>query len=105
MSGRNTDGGKLTSRGMGVLVYDEFGIQSKKVERGAGAGRKMIVGVVYVNPEGVREMERLFEVLQVDMVKYGKKAFDVIVMGISMQELDWKQRNIQIVFGRGCWSW
>ena len=52
----------------------------------------------------VREIGRLFEVLQVDVVKYEEKGFDVIV-GISMQELDWEQRNIQIVMGRGCWSW
>ena len=48
-----------------------------------------MVGVVYVNP-GVRvgETERMFEVLQVDVVKYEGKDFDVnycdgliIVMG------------------------
>ena len=36
----------------------------------------------------MRETERLFEILQVDAVKYEEKGFDVIVMGISMQELD-----------------
>ena len=48
----------------------------------SGVERKMIVGVVYVNPEemGVRETERMFEVLLVD-VKYEEKGFDVIVMG------------------------
>ena len=48
-----------------------------------------------MNPEEmrVRETESLFEVLLVDVVKYEKKGFDVIVMGISMQELDWEQRN------------
>ena len=37
---------------------------------------------MYAHPEGVRvrEMERLFEVLQVD-VKYEEKGSDVIVMG------------------------
>ena len=42
----------------------------------------MMEGVVYVSPEGVRvrEMERLFEVLPVDVVKYEEKSFDVIVM-------------------------
>ena len=39
-----------------------------------------MVGVVNVSPEGVREMERLFEVLQVDIVKYEEKGFNVIVM-------------------------
>ena len=39
-----------------------------------------------MNSEGVRKMERLFEVLQVDVVKYEEKGFDVIVMSISMQE-------------------
>ena len=29
----------------------------------------------------VRETERLFEILQVDVVKYEEKSFDVIVMG------------------------
>ena len=45
-------------------------------------GRMMMAGVMYVNSEGVRvrETERLFEVLQVDVVKYGEKGFDVIVM-------------------------
>ena len=33
----------------------------------------MIVGVVYVNSEGMRDTERLFEVLQVDVVKYEEK--------------------------------
>ena len=49
----------------------------------SGVRRKMVVGVVNVNPEGVRvrEKERLFEVLLVDMVKYEEKDFDVIVMG------------------------
>ena len=46
----------------------------------SGMGRKMIVGVVYVNPERVKEVERLFEVLQVDVLKYEEKGFDVIVM-------------------------
>ena len=41
-----------------------------------------MVGIVYVNPEGVRvrETERLFKVLQVDVVKYEEKGFDVIVV-------------------------
>ena len=43
----------------------------------SSVGRKMIV---YVNPEVVRETERLFEILQVD-VKYEEKGFDVAVMG------------------------
>ena len=35
-----------------------------------------------MNPEGVRvrETERLFEVLQVDVVKYEENGFDVILM-------------------------
>ena len=59
---------------------------SKKVKRRAGVGSKMVVEVVYVNPEGVRvrETEKLFEVLQLDVVKYEEKDFDVIVMGISL---------------------
>ena len=66
-----------------------------------------MVGVVYVNPEGVRvrKTERLFEVLQVDVVKYEDKSFDVFMMRVSVQELDWEKRNIQILMGRGCWSW
>ena len=39
------------------------------------------------------------------MVKYEEEGFNDIVMGILMQELDWEQGNIQIVVGRGCWSW
>ena len=38
--------------------------------------------------------------------EYKAKSFDFIVMGDSMQELDWEQqRNIQVVMGRSCWSW
>ena len=64
-----------------------------------------MVGVVYVNQERVRvrETERVLEVLQVDVLKYEEEGFDVIVMEGLMQELDWEQRNIQIVLGRGCW--
>ena len=47
--------------------------------RGEGR-RKLMIGVVYVNPEGVgvEEMERLFEVKQVDAMKYEEKGFDVM---------------------------
>ncbi len=40
-----------------------------------------MVGVVYVNQEGVRvrETDRLFEVLQVDVVKYEEKDFDIVM--------------------------
>ena len=43
-------------------------------------GRKLMIGVVYVNPEGMRveETERLFEVMQVDVMKYEEKGFDVM---------------------------
>ena len=39
--------------------------------------------VVYENPEGVRveEMERMFEVTQVNVMKYEEKSLDVLVMG------------------------
>ena len=42
--------------------------------------RKLIIGVVYLTQEGVRveEMERLFEVMHVDVMKYEEKGFDVI---------------------------
>ena len=40
--------------------------------------------------ESKRDRE-VFEVLQADVVKYEEKGSDVIVMGISMQELDWEQ--------------
>ena len=47
--------------------------------------------VVYENPEGVRveEMERMFEVTQVNVMKYEEKGFDVLVVGVLMQELGW----------------
>ena len=54
-----------------------------------------------LNPEGVGETASLFEVLQADVVKYERK----VLMWDLMQELDWEQKNIQIVMGRGCWSW
>ena len=40
---------------------------------------------IYVNPEGVRAMVRLFELVQVDMVKYEENDFNVIVKGISIK--------------------
>ena len=42
--------------------------------------------VVYLNP-GVREMERLFEVLQVDVAKYVEKGFDVKEMWSKWKEV------------------
>ena len=84
-----------------MLVHKSLESMVRKSREGliwvelSGVGRRMIVRVVYVNLERmrVREMARLVEVLQVD-VKYEEKVFDVIVMWISMQELDWEQRNI-----------
>ena len=44
-----------------------------------GEGRRKLIGVVYVNPEGVsRKTERLFEVMQVDVMKYEEEGFDVM---------------------------
>ena len=100
---------RRASGGVVVLVHKSLESRVRKSSEGlvwvelSGVGRKMIVGVMYVNPEGVRETERLFEVLQVHEVKYEEKGFDVIVME------DFNARiglgNIQIVMGRGCWSW
>ena len=54
----------------------------KRSTRGVGVGgvewrRALIIGVVYVNAEGLRveETERLFEVMQVDVMKYEGKGF------------------------------
>ena len=48
-----------------------------------GVGRKIIVVLVYVNPEGVRVREtgRVLEVLQAGVLKYETEGFDVIVVG------------------------
>ena len=44
---------------------------------GVEGRRKLMIGVVYVNPEGMRveETKRLFEVMQVDVMKYEEKSF------------------------------
>ena len=55
--------------------------------------------MVYVNPEGVRaeEMERLFEVMQVDVKKYDEKGFDFNArIGLGAEYCP--NSN-----GRGCW--
>ena len=52
-----------------------------------------MIGVVYVNPEGVtvEEMEKLFEVMQVDVMKYDENGFDVVVMGgFNAEDLVWE---------------
>ena len=68
-------------------------------------GRKMVVGVVYGNPEGVRvrETERLFEVLQVDVVKYEEKGFGVILMGDARIGLGAEEHPNSNV--KRLWSW
>ena len=42
---------------------------------GVEGRRKLMIGVVYVNPEGVRveERERLFEVMGMDVMKYERR--------------------------------
>ena len=39
---------------------------------------------------------RVFEVLQVDVVKYEKKGVDVVMENFNAR-IGWKQRNIQII--------
>ena len=59
-------------------------------------GRKMIVRLVYVNPEGLRETKRILEVLQVDAVKYEEKGcYCDARVGLGAEEH---------LMGRGCWS-
>ena len=82
--GRNREGSRRVSGGVGVLVNRslESRVSSAQEElvweelRGEGR-RKLMIGVVYVNPECVRvdEMERLFEEMQVDAMKYEEKGF------------------------------
>ena len=86
-----------------VLVHKSLESRLRKSSEGlvwvefSEVGRKMMVGEVYINPEGMRvgKTESLLEVLQVDVAKYVEEDFDV--MGISTKELDWEQRNFQIV--------
>ena len=62
-----------------------------------------------VNPEGVRveEMERLFEVMQVDVMKYEEKRFDDVIGGGGgggfNARIGLGAKITQIVMGRGCW--
>ena len=55
-----------------------------------------------MNPEGVSETERLFEVLQIDVVKYEEKSFDVSYCVRGFQYNNWTGSR---GMGRGCWSW
>ena len=74
VTGRNRDGGKRASGGVAVVVHKSLELRVWKSREGlvcvewSRVGRKMMIGVVYVSPEGVREMERLFEVLR----RYGE---------------------------------
>ena len=71
--GRNSEGGRQASDGVGVLVNRSLESRVSSAREGLvwvelrGEGRRILmIGVVYVNSEGVRveEMERLFEVMR-----------------------------------------
>ena len=97
--GRNR-GGSRASGGVGVLVNRSLELRVSSAREGLlwvelrGEGRrKLMVGVVYVNPVGVQleEKDRLFEVMQVDVMKYEEKGFDAVMGGGRlMQELVWE---------------
>ena len=63
------------------------------------------MGVVYVNPEGVRETERLFEVLQADVEKYEDKGFYAIVMGDFNAKIGLGAEEHHNSNGKRRWSW
>ena len=73
----------------------------------SSVGREMIVVVVYVNLEEVRvrETEKLFEVLQVDVVKYEENGFDVIVMEDFNARIGLGAEEHPNSMGSSCWSW
>ena len=52
-------------------------------ELNCAGGRKLAVGCIYVNPEGVRseESELLFEGLREDIGRYKQQGFEIMVMG------------------------
>ena len=61
--GRNRGGGKWSSGGVAVLVHMSLESRVRKSREGlvwvelSGVRRKMVVEVVYVHPEGVRDGE------------------------------------------------
>ena len=88
--GHNGVRNKHASGGVGMLVKKN--IRSKLLLRIEGAvwvelqvreGNNMIVGMVYVNPEGVRvqESEMLFEMMKAKVTDYQEAGFTVLVMG------------------------
>ena len=110
--GRNREGGGRQASGA-VRVLVNRSLESRVCSareglawvelRGEGR-RKLMIGVVYVNPESLRveEMESLSEVMQVDVMKYEEKVL-MLWWRILMEELFWEQKITQIVMGGGCW--
>ena len=74
---------KRASGGVGLLAKKN--IRSKLILRIEGAvwvKLQVVVGLVYVNPEGVRvqESEMLFEIMEAKVTDYQEAGFEVLVV-------------------------
>ena len=89
--GQNRQNCKRASGGVGLLVKKHLKVLPLRsqtegvvwVEVRLEKGRKLAVGVVYINPEGVRveNTEEQFEGMQEEIVRLQQKGFSVVLMG------------------------
>ena len=86
--GRNREGCKRASGGVGILVRKELqsrllSCQREGMELKLREGRKVPVGVTYANPEGVRtdDTEDQFEEVQEEIGRLQEEGYEVVVMG------------------------
>ena len=89
--GRNRQGSKRASGGVGILVRKELHSRQLPCQREGvvwvelklRGEKKIAVGVIYANPEGVRigDTEAQFENLQEEVARLQGEGFEVVVMG------------------------
>ena len=89
--GRNREGCKRASGGVGILVRKELQSRLLSCQREGVVwmelklreGKKVAVGVMYANPEGVRtdETEDQFEEVQEEVGRLQEEGYEVVVMG------------------------
>ena len=88
--GRNRKGCKRASGGVGMLVRKELQSRLLPCQKGVvwmelklREGKKVAVGVMYANPEGVRtdETEDQFEEVQEEVGRLQEEGYEVVVKG------------------------
>ena len=88
--GCNRERGRKAGGGVGLLVRNGLKARVLKeheammwVELRLETGEKLAIGVVYMNPEGVRvqESQEYFDVIQADVLQWYQKGYRVVVMG------------------------